>query len=61
MAKQVTRLSDRVTVECWGQVYWNWVVMEDCFGCVRQIRSYATKADALRAGRNLVRREQANV
>jgi hypothetical protein len=60
MTKQVTRLSDHTSVECWGEVYWNWVVVEECFGGVRRIRACATKAGALRAGRNLVRREQAN-
>ena len=57
----IARLSDRITVEHWnGQTYWTWVVAEGCFTGVRQIRAYATKSGALRAGRNLARRGQAN-
>ena len=57
----VARLSDRITVEHWnGQTYWTWVVADEYANGIRQIRAYATKSGALRAGRNLARKEQAN-
>jgi hypothetical protein len=52
----LARISDRITVEEWpGQTFWRWVVATELpsghSSRRRDIRAYASKASALRAGR----------
>jgi hypothetical protein len=52
----LAQISDRITVEEWPeQTFWRWVVAEELpsghSSRCRDIRAYATKAGALRAGR----------
>lgn len=56
----IAQISDRVTVEHWPlQTYWKWVVADEYCNRARQIRAYSSRSNALRAGRNLSAKLQA--